>query len=83
MLKNVINTYKICNILQIEFSEFVNLMVKHGNPKEDDLKDAFKVFDQDDNGYIDAPELQSILSNMGENLTMEQVRERVRRKPGI
>ena len=48
-------------------------MIKYGTQKEDDLKDAFKVFDQDNNGYIDAGELQTILSNMGENLPMDQV----------
>ena len=30
----------------IEFTEFVSMMVKYGEQKEDDLKDAFKVFDQ-------------------------------------
>ena len=49
-------------------------MIKHGSPKEDDLKDAFKIFDQDNNGYIDAPELQTILINMGENIAMDQVK---------
>ena len=48
-------------------------MIKYGTQKDDDLRDAFKVFDQDNNGYIDAAELQTILSNMGENLPMDQV----------
>ena len=48
-------------------------MIKYGTQKDDDLRDAFKVFDQDNNGYIDASELQTILSNMGENLPMDQV----------
>ena len=48
-------------------------MCKYGHQKEDDLKEAFKVFDQDNNGYIDATELQNILGNMGEALTIEQV----------
>ena len=58
---------------QIEFTEFCQLMIKYGTQKDDDLRDAFKVFDQDNNGYIDAAELQTILSNMGENLPMDQV----------
>ncbi|XP_063681917.1 calmodulin-like [Bolinopsis microptera] len=53
-------------------------MIKYGTQKEDDLKDAFKVFDQDNNGYIDAVELQTILSNMGENLPMDQVEDMIR-----
>ena len=66
----------ICDLFllpQIEFTEFCQLMIKYGTQKDDDLRDAFKVFDQDNNGYIDAAELQTILSNMGENLPMDQV----------
>lgn len=62
----------------IEFTEFCQLMIKYGTQKDDDLRDAFKVFDQDNNGYIDAAELQTILSNMGENLPMDQVEDMIR-----
>nr|XP_043626834.1 calcium-binding allergen Ole e 8-like [Erigeron canadensis] len=36
-----------------------------------DLKEAFKLYDLDNNGVISANELQQILSQLGENYTLE------------
>jgi len=40
---------------------------------EDELSEAFKVFDRDGNGYITAEELKYVLNNLGEKLTNEDV----------
>jgi calmodulin len=45
---------------------------------EDDLKEAFKVFDKDNDGYISAPELRHVLTNIGEKLSDEEVDEMIR-----
>ena len=45
---------------------------------EDDLKEAFKVFDKDNDGYISAAELRHVLTNIGEKLSDEEVDEMIR-----
>ena len=43
-----------------------------------EIKEAFKVFDKDGNGYISAAELRHIMTNLGEKLTDEEVDEMIR-----
>jgi len=38
---------------------------------EEELKEAFRVFDKDGNGFISAAELRHIMTNLGEKLTDE------------
>ncbi|KAK7345921.1 hypothetical protein VNO77_16537 [Canavalia gladiata] len=59
----------------IEFVEFLDLMTRRTKAidVEEDLKEAFKVFDKDQNGYISASELRHVMINMGEILTDEEV----------
>jgi hypothetical protein len=45
---------------------------------EAELKDAFKVFDKDDNGFISAAELRHVMTNLGEKLTDDEVDEMIR-----
>lgn len=40
---------------------------------EEELKEAFRVFDKDGNGFISAAELRHIMTNLGEKLTDEEV----------
>jgi calmodulin len=50
----------------------------HYNDTEDDMIDAFKVFDKDGNGSISANELKFVLANTGEKLTQEEIEEMIR-----
>jgi Ca2+-binding EF-hand superfamily protein len=50
---------------------------KDGNAEEEMLE-AFKVFDSDGNGVISADELRQIMNNLGEKLTEEEVEEMVK-----
>ena len=45
---------------------------------EEEIKDAFKVFDKDGNGLISAQELRQLMSSLGEKLTDEELDEMMR-----
>ena len=41
-------------------------------------KEAFKVFDRDNNGFISAAELRHVMTSIGEKLTDDEVDEMIR-----
>ena len=45
---------------------------------EEEIREAFKVFDKDGNGYISAAELRHVMTNLGEKLTDHEVDEMIR-----
>ena len=45
---------------------------------EEEMKEAFRVFDKDGNGFISAAELRHVMTNLGEKLTDEEVDEMIR-----
>ncbi|KAJ3123441.1 calmodulin-like 3 [Physocladia obscura] len=55
----------------IEFDEFIDLMARKMREvdSEEELRSAFKVFDEDGNGFISAQELRHVMASMGENLS--------------
>ncbi|XP_050224568.1 calmodulin-like protein 8 [Mercurialis annua] len=64
----------------IEFGEFLNLMAikMKESEAEEELKEAFKVFDKDQDGYISPNELRHVMINLGEKLTDEEVEQMIR-----
>jgi calmodulin len=60
----------------IDFPEFLTMMAKKmkDTDTEEEIKEAFKVFDRDGSGYIMAQELRMVMTTMGEKLTEEEVR---------
>ncbi|KAL4393549.1 hypothetical protein AHAS_Ahas02G0063100 [Arachis hypogaea] len=63
----------------INFEEFLTFMgrkIKENQAEE--LKDAFKVFDRNNDGYISATELRHVMMKMGERLTDEEAEEMIR-----
>lgn len=63
----------------IDFKEFLGLMAKKmkENDSEDELIEAFKVFDRDGNGKISAHELRYVMLSSGEDLTEQDIQEMV------
>ena len=61
----------------ISFDEFVWLMSQdlHDEDIEDEIRDAFRVFDRDGNGFISVVDLQDVLLQIGEKLSQEEVDE--------
>ena len=59
----------------IDFPEFLTMMSLKINEEnaEEELREAFKVFDGDGNGYIDRKELGLMMRFMGETLTEAEI----------
>ena len=65
----------------IDFQEFLTLVArKMMTEKETDeeMMQAFKVFNRDGDGFISAPELRLVMVNLGEKLTDEEIQEMIR-----
>ncbi|KAF2295351.1 hypothetical protein GH714_032640 [Hevea brasiliensis] len=64
----------------IDFPEFLNLMARKmkDTDSEEELKEAFRAFDNYHNGFISAAELRHVMTNIGEKLTDEEVDEMIR-----
>jgi len=75
----IINTFVIGNG-SLDFAEFLSMMAKKMNDgdSEEEIKEAFRVFDKDGNGFISAAELRHVMTNLGEKLTDEEVDEMIR-----
>ena len=54
-----------------DFPEFSSLMARKmkDTDTEEELVEAFKVFDRDGNGFISTAELRHVMTNLGEKLT--------------
>ncbi|KAG4981912.1 hypothetical protein JHK87_026661 [Glycine soja] len=67
------------NSLSVNFEDFLKIMgrtIKENLTEE--LKDSFKVFDRDNDGYISATELRQVMVKLGERLTDEEVEQMIR-----
>ncbi|XP_023234289.1 calmodulin-alpha-like isoform X2 [Centruroides sculpturatus] len=64
----------------IDFPEFLTLMAKKMKEAvdEDEIMEAFRLFDKNGDGYIDANELRSAMKSLGEKLTAEETEEMIR-----
>merc|ERR1711936_419746 len=61
----------------IEFDEFLSMMKKKASEvdEEADLREAFKIFDRDKDGYISMKELKKVASMLGTMLTKDELDE--------
>jgi len=71
---------------KVEFNEFLAMMSRssQGKPQqqkdlerkteEEEMRQAFRIFDIDGNGFVDASELKLTMANLGENLTDKDVK---------
>lgn len=64
----------------IDFPEFLTMMARKMKDadSEEEIREAFRVFDKDGNGFISAAELRHVMTHLGEKLTDEEVDEMIR-----
>ncbi|CAF4085880.1 unnamed protein product [Rotaria sp. Silwood2] len=64
----------------IDFPEFLTMMARKmkDTDSEEEIREAFRVFDKDGNGFISAAEFRYVMTNLGEKLTDEEVDEMIR-----
>ena len=62
------------------FVEFLTMMARKmkDTDSEEEIREAFKVFDRDNNGFISAAELRHVMTSIGEKLTDDEVDEMIR-----
>ncbi|KAL3846942.1 hypothetical protein ACJMK2_017882 [Sinanodonta woodiana] len=65
---------------RIDFNEFVTMMVANMKDLsgEEGLREAFRMFDKDRNGFISSAELRHVMTTMGDKLTDLEVDEMIR-----
>lgn len=63
----------------IDFAEFIEMMPtqERDDNAEDEMLEAFRVFDTDGNGSITADELRQIFVNLGEKLTEDEIADMI------
>ncbi|VFQ64027.1 unnamed protein product [Cuscuta campestris] len=61
----------------VDFNEFIELMAsnKLGREEEEELRDAFRVLDKDNNGHITVDELHHVMHSLSQKLNDAQVEE--------
>ncbi|ODQ67419.1 calmodulin [Nadsonia fulvescens var. elongata DSM 6958] len=64
----------------IDFPEFLTMMARKmkDTDSEEEIREAFKVFDRDNSGSISAQELKHVMTSIGEKLTDEEIEEMIR-----
>jgi calmodulin len=77
---DMINEVDVDNDGTIDFPEFLTMMARKmkDTDSEEEIREAFKVFDRDGNGFISAAELRHVMTSIGEKLTDEEVDEMIR-----
>ncbi|XP_051120628.1 calmodulin-like [Andrographis paniculata] len=64
----------------LDFHQFLTIMARKHREENvgEELKEAFKVFDRDQDGFISAVELRNVMMNMGERLSHEEAEQMIR-----
>jgi len=65
---------------EIDFDEFLSMMAKKlkETDLEEDIREAFRVFDRNSSGIISTMELRHIMTNLGEKLKESEIDEMIR-----
>jgi calmodulin len=78
---DMINDVDVNGDGEIDFNEFLEMMARRlgtDNNQGEELRQAFKVFDKDGDGFITAVELKLVMKQLGEDLSDEQLADMMR-----
>ena len=75
----MINTVDADGSGTIDFPEFLKMMANKTKDEnsEEEIREAFRVFDKDGNGVVTPSELRNVLHHIGEKLTDEEIDEMI------
>lgn len=76
-IKKMIESVDLDNSGTIDFEEFL-VMVSQRVNYDEELRNAFDLFDKDGSGYISSAELKLAMNNFDENLTDDEIEEMIR-----
>jgi len=78
-LENMIREVDIDGNGEIDFDEFLTMMAKKlkETDLEEDIREAFRVFDNKASGTISTQELRHIMSNLGEKMKDSEIDEMI------
>ena len=79
-LNKIVSEVEIEDDGKIDLDEFLIMMSKRmkQSSMEEELKEAFRIFDIDGNGFISAAELHHVMLNLGEKLTDLEIEEMIK-----
>ena len=79
-LQDMINEVDTDRNGTLDFSEFLAMMARKTKEthSDEEIRQAFRVFDKDGNGFISAAELRHVMINLGEKLTDEEIDDMIR-----
>ncbi|KAH6987682.1 regulatory protein calmodulin [Ilyonectria robusta] len=74
-LQDILNEVDVDSSGSIDFDEFLVLMARKADASdpEQDLREAFKVFDRDNTGTISRDELRDVMRSIGEDFTEAEI----------
>ncbi|XP_023330207.1 neo-calmodulin isoform X5 [Eurytemora carolleeae] len=72
-IQDMMNEVDASSTGSFRFPSFLVMMARKydDNSAEDEIREAFKVFDSDGNGFINRQELRYVMMNLGENMEEE------------
>jgi len=76
-LQAMINEVDVDGNGTIDFHEFLTMMAKKlkDTDREEEIRQAFKVFDKNGDGYITTTELRDVMTKLGEKLSETELAE--------
>ncbi|MEM7132538.1 MAG: EF-hand domain-containing protein [Chloroflexota bacterium] len=74
-LQEMIDEVDVSRNGEVNFPEFLVMMERKikDTDSDEEVREAFRVFDKDGNGYIHASELKHVMMNLGKRLTDEEI----------
>ncbi|KAG8789356.1 hypothetical protein FS842_009925 [Serendipita sp. 407] len=79
-LRDMINEVDVDGNGTIDFGEFLTMMARKikESDRDEEIRQAFKVFDKNGDGYVTTEELALVMSNLGEKLSSHELSEMMR-----